>query len=104
MTTIAIVQVACPDLESAQAIARALLDEHLIACANIAACDSIYRWQGAIETADEVLMQVKTTSEAAPIVAKRIAALHPYELPAIERWAAETDEALGRWIAETAAG
>ena len=104
MTTIAIVQVTCPDLESAQAIASALLDERLIACANIVApCLSVYRWESAIETTHEAIMQVKTLPETAALVAERIAALHPYDLPAIEHWAAETDDAGYRWIADAAA-
>lgn len=105
MTTIAIVQVTCPDLESAQAIAAALLDERLIACANvIAPCLSVYRWEGAIETTHEAIMQVKTLPEAAALVAERIVALHPYDLPAIERWAAGTDDAAYRWVYEAVGG
>lgn len=105
MTTISIVQVTCPDLESAQAITAALLDERLIACANIIApCLSVYRWEGAIATAHEAIMQVKTLPETAATVAERVAVLHPYDLPAIEHWTAETDDAAYRWVREAVNG
>ncbi|MBN8841080.1 MAG: divalent-cation tolerance protein CutA, partial [Sphingomonadales bacterium] len=46
MSDIAIVQVTCPDRETAESIAQTLLAERLIACANILDCHSVYRWQG----------------------------------------------------------
>ncbi|QKS00050.1 divalent-cation tolerance protein CutA [Sphingomonas sp. CL5.1] len=96
---IAIVQFTCPDRAAAEAIARTLLEEHLIACANIIGpCRSIYRWEGVIEEADEVVMQLKTMSTYAPAAMARIAALHPYALPAIEHWPAETAPELAEWI------
>ena len=50
-----------PDRASAQALAAALVDEHLAACVNIlSSCQSIYRWQGAVQTADEVPLLIKT--------------------------------------------
>src|SRR5260221_3168270 len=51
-----------PDGDKARVAARALVEEHLAACANIVpAVESIYRWEGNIETASEVLMLVKST-------------------------------------------
>lgn len=73
-----------PDRASAEAAAHTLLDERLIACANIlGASTSIYRWQGQVETADELVALFKTSQAKAGAARDRIAALHPYEEPAI---------------------
>jgi len=44
---------------------------------------SVYRWQGAIQRADEVLLLVKTTRERVEPLTARVASLHPYELPEV---------------------
>ena len=71
----------CPDLATAQRLAEALVDERLAACVQLLpGLRSVYRWQGGVERADEVLL-VKTTSERLEALAERVLALHPYELP-----------------------
>lgn len=73
-----------PDRETAETIARALVDDRLAACVNVMSpCTSVYRWQGAVETAAEVPVFVKTTAGRYAAVEQRIRALHPYELPEI---------------------
>ena len=73
---------ACPDAASAQRIAEALVEERLAACVSmVPGLRSVYRWQGAIERADEVLLLVKTTREQVESLTARVAQLHPYELP-----------------------
>ena len=68
--------------DEAERIARALVDERLAACVNVVApITSIYRWKGAVERAEEVLLVVKTRSVLATRVAGRIRELHSYELP-----------------------
>jgi periplasmic divalent cation tolerance protein len=65
-------------------IARALVEERLAACVNVVpGLRSVYRWQGAVETADEALLLVKTREAALERVAARVRALHPYTLPEI---------------------
>jgi periplasmic divalent cation tolerance protein len=71
-----------PDAETAARIARALVHERLAACVNVVAgVRSIYRWQGGVEDATEVLLVMKTAAEQADALAERLRALHPYELP-----------------------
>jgi periplasmic divalent cation tolerance protein len=83
-TTCQIVFTTCPDATVAENLARALVDEGLAACTNILpGLRSIYRWQGKTETADEVLVLIKTTATHYRDVEQRILALHPYELPEI---------------------
>ena len=73
-----------PDRASAERIAQTLIAEHLAACVNILAeCSSVYRWQGKIETVNEVPVFIKTTRVAYPRVAATILAQHPYELPEV---------------------
>lgn len=73
-----------PDREVARRIARTLVDEKLAACVNIVpGLHSTYRWQGAVESADEVLLLVKTTAVRFASLRDRLVALHPYELPEV---------------------
>lgn len=69
---------------AAREMARVLLDERLIACANILpACASLYEWQGAQTETRETPMLCKVTAAGAQAAAARMAELHDYELPAI---------------------
>jgi periplasmic divalent cation tolerance protein len=71
----------------AERVGRAVIEERLAACVNILGpVRSIYRWQGAIETADEVAAILKTTSAAADRLITRIAELHSYDVPCIATW------------------
>lgn len=70
--------------EEAESIARTLLDERLVACANLLpGCRSLYLWQGALEEADETLVLFKSTRNRYRAFEERLRALHPYELPEI---------------------
>jgi periplasmic divalent cation tolerance protein len=74
----------CPDQESAQLIAEQLVDAKLAACVNILpGIVSIYRWQGAIESTQEQLLLIKTTTENYDRLERTINELHPYELPEV---------------------
>ena len=73
-----------PDRESAKALARALVEGRLAACVNIgAAVESIYHWQGQIETEIEVPVAIKTRQVLYSKVEAAIRNIHPYELPEI---------------------
>jgi periplasmic divalent cation tolerance protein len=73
-----------PDQESAEELAAALVSEQLAACVNILApCQSVYRWQGAIEQIGEIPLVIKTTAARYAAVEAAIRARHPYELPEI---------------------
>jgi periplasmic divalent cation tolerance protein len=73
-----------PDRALAAKIASTLVEQKLAACVNIlGTCSSVYRWQGKIETADEVPLLIKTRAEIYPEVESAIKRLHPYELPEI---------------------
>ncbi|WP_295005192.1 divalent-cation tolerance protein CutA [uncultured Dechloromonas sp.] len=74
----------CPDEETANAIALAVVEERLAACVNILPrVQSLYRWQGSVESAAEIPLLIKTTAGNYPALEARITALHPYEVPEI---------------------
>ena len=89
--------------EEASGIANALVEEKLAACVNIVGpIESIYRWQGKVENAQEFLMLVKTTSARSRAVIARIRELHSYELPeAIELDIGNGAADYLKWIAES---
>jgi periplasmic divalent cation tolerance protein len=74
----------CPDRETAEKIAHLLVEKNLAACVNILpGLTSYYRWQGRIESAQELLLLIKSNSDRYPAVEKAILENHPYELPEI---------------------
>lgn len=82
--------------EEAERIGRAVIEERLAACINILSpVRSIYRWQGAIETADEVAAIFKTAHHAVDALIARIAGLHSYDVPCIVSW--PVDKLLGAY-------
>ena len=101
MPRIALVSVTFPDAEHAETVARTVIAERLAACCNGAACASLYRWQDMVETAEEVVAQFKTRADRAAALAARIADLHPYDLPAIEWWLAETTDRAAAWVEQS---
>ncbi|MCB1521222.1 MAG: divalent-cation tolerance protein CutA [Hyphomicrobiaceae bacterium] len=73
-----------PDRDVANAVARALVEDRLAACVNLLGpMTSVYRWDGAIETATETVGIVKTRAGLAEAVQVRIRGLHPYANPAL---------------------
>jgi periplasmic divalent cation tolerance protein len=73
--------------EEAERIGRTVVEERLAACINILGpVRSIYRWQGAVETADEVAAILKTSQVEADALMARIAGLHSYDVPCIVTW------------------
>jgi periplasmic divalent cation tolerance protein len=78
------------DAEEAERIGRTVIEERLAACINVLApCRSIYRWDGKIESADEVPAILKTTAAQANSLIARIAGLHSYDVPCVSVWPVE---------------
>ncbi len=69
--------------EDAQRIGRLLVERRLAACVQTAPVHSTYRWQGAVEEADEHLFRAKTRRSLADAAVAAIKAAHAYELPEI---------------------
>ena len=74
----------CPDEEVANRIALAVLETRLAACVNIQPrIQSLYRWQGKIESATEIPLFIKSTAANYLALEAAIQKLHPYEIPEI---------------------
>ena len=94
----------CPDPATAERLATLLVEERLAACVQVLpGLRSVYRWQGALERSEEVLLLIKTTPECYPALQARLPEVHPYELP--ELVAVEACDGLPaylHWVAEGA--
>lgn len=74
----------CPGSITAKQIAQDLVANNVAACVNIVPkVVSYYKWSNKVESAEEVLLYIKTTAARFPAVKKRIKSLHPHELPEI---------------------
>lgn len=77
-----LIYVSCGSEDNAREIAQALVQEQLAACVNILPpIQSVYRWQGEVESASEYLLLIKTRKEAFAALRERVCILHHYELP-----------------------
>ncbi len=72
----------CPE-DEARDLARALLEERLIACATMSGVTSLYTWQGDIQEDTETLLMMKTTAERWPALRDHLTEIHSYEVPEV---------------------
>ncbi|MFQ5983554.1 MAG: divalent-cation tolerance protein CutA [Woeseiaceae bacterium] len=92
-------------LEEAQAMARALVERKLVACAQISEIESFYTWNDAVQNDKEFRVLFKTTSELYQAIENAIRELHSYELPAIHALPFEHIYApYQKWIEANSAG
>jgi periplasmic divalent cation tolerance protein len=98
-----VVLVTGPDRAMMEELARTLVEERLAACVNVLdRLRSIYRWEGAVEEADEVLAILKTTRGRLGRLERRVSELHPYEVPEVLALPlAGGSEAYLAWIVES---
>lgn len=88
--TVSLIYSTCPDVETALAIGRRIVEEGVAACVNVLpGMISIYRWKGEIEDAREAVLIVKTTRACAAAAEEALARHHPYDEPAILRLTVE---------------
>jgi periplasmic divalent cation tolerance protein len=84
MTDVILIVSTAPSEEKARELGTALVNEALIACANIVPqVRSIYSWQGKLCDEHEVVMLLKTRRELFEKVRARLVELHPYECPEV---------------------
>lgn len=103
MSAIAVVTTVASRKE-ARALARALVEAKLAACAQVSRIESVYAWKGAIESGKEYRVLFKTLEEHYPAVERAIRDLHSYELPAIHAFAlTHISPDYAAWIEESVA-
>jgi periplasmic divalent cation tolerance protein len=84
MTGALTVFITTPSRAEAEKIARTVVEESLAACANIfPGIQSIYRWQGKVENAEEHVLFLKSTADRFEALQARVKALHSYQCPCI---------------------
>ncbi|MBI3033462.1 divalent-cation tolerance protein CutA [Candidatus Woesearchaeota archaeon] len=78
-----IIYIPCNSKKQAQTIAKTLLQEHMIACANIFPITSMYWWNKMMQTEHEYVLLVKTKHKLFKKVENRVKQLHSYKYPCI---------------------
>lgn len=97
MTQLTVTFSTCPDFNTAEKIARLLVENKCAACVNILpGITSIYSWKGQIESAGEVLLVIKSTKQSYQAIEDTIRSHHPYEIPEIIAF--PIDQALPEYI------
>lgn len=89
-----------PDEQTAEELARELVEERVAACVNYHAVSSTYRWEGEVLEDDEYLLDVKS---AVPYdeLSERIEETHPYDVPAVLRVETEANDEYEEWVRES---
>jgi periplasmic divalent cation tolerance protein len=91
------------DAEEAERIGRTVVEERLAACVNILGpIRSIYRWEGAVQTADEVASIFKTEHSQAEALIARMTVLHSYDVPCVVSWPVDKAQPkYADWVADS---
>lgn len=101
---VVLLYVPCGSEEEAARLARALLEDRLIACANVYASRSFYAWKGDVVDEPEQVMVCKTTPSRAAAAEKRVRRLHSYDLPCVLRMEeVEANRDYAAWVREQVA-
>lgn len=92
--------VPCKNKEEAKKIAKELLKEKLIACANILDSESIYEWKEKLKEESEAIMLIKTFERVEKEVKNKIMDLHSYDTPAIIKIIGKANKEYLEWMKE----
>lgn len=77
-----VVFVTAPNVETAEVLAREMVEERLAACGSvIPGMISLFWWEDEVQREKEALVVLKTVREAIPALEERVLDLHPYEVP-----------------------
>ncbi|MCP9790646.1 divalent-cation tolerance protein CutA [Vulcanococcus limneticus] len=88
------------DLERAEALATALVQQGLAACVALEPQRSIYRWQGRLERSEEVRLTIKGHPARLAALEAEVRRLHSYATPQWIHWIASASGAYGDWVAQ----
>lgn len=84
MTEVVMILTTVSTSEQFTEIAKALVSEKLAACVQMSSpIVSMYSWEGALETEEEIAITIKTSSEISERVVARLVELHPFVVPQI---------------------
>ena len=87
--------------EDARRVASVLIDESLVACANvIGQVEALFEWDGERGEGDEIAVLFKTHADRLDEAVERLEMLHPYDTPAVLGWkTGATGKATAAWLA-----
>jgi periplasmic divalent cation tolerance protein len=101
-TDMVVVSVACGSEDEANNLARLLIEQRLAACVQSHAINSIYRWEGKVETSPEVMLTIKTMASKLTELGAVVKSHHGYDVPEIIAvpvvWASED---YARWLRDS---
>lgn len=80
----------CESREDAHRVAEKLLSTKLAACVQIDRIESLYRWKGSVESAEEYRLMIKTRENCYAKIEKKLLEIHRYEIPQIVKLPIET--------------
>jgi periplasmic divalent cation tolerance protein len=104
-THFAIVMTTCGGKPEAELIATRLVEERLSACVQMFPIESVYRWEGAVQHANEWMLFCKIKANDYPNVEAAIRAAHTYSNPEIVEVGIENGaKAYLAWIASVTGG
>jgi len=97
---LALILTTLPDAAAAERLVRALVEERLAACGNLLpGVVSIFRWNAEVQREEEVLVLLKTPPALVERTFRRIAELHPYEVPELVSLSVDSvSNAYCRWV------
>ena len=95
-----VVLVTVPDEEVADNLSKILVEERLVACAQVLpGLTSHYSWEGQLERSEEVLIILKTLQVRLAELETRVRQLHPYDVPQfVALSASHVEENYARWV------
>ncbi len=84
MSEFSVVWVTCANSDEAERIASGLVSDRVCACVNILPkVRSVYRWEGKIEKANEVMLVIKSRTALFDKIKDKVKSLHSYECPEV---------------------
>jgi periplasmic divalent cation tolerance protein len=87
-----------PSEKEAKKIATMLIDQKLIACANIFPVSSIYKWEGKVVDEKEFVLIAKTAEKNYGKVVEEVEKIHPYKIPCITKIPVTPNEKYSKWL------
>ena len=94
----------CADRKEALTLSKLLVQQKLVACANYFPVESVYRWNGEIQTEGEYALIAKSLEKQWDQIIKVITEQHSYECPCIIKYKVDANKAYIEWVKESIDG
>ncbi len=94
------VYITCASEQQAKDIAKTLLNQSLISCANIFPIQSIYWWENKLQESNEWVLLLKTTAKTYPTIQEKVTKAHTYSIPCITKIPIEPNPPYANWLTQ----